>query len=201
MKKVIYVGALASILSGCAAELLVLPIAIAAAPIVLPLDAVQTNSTITQPVTVVSASGQVLVAPPEASIASKASFKTTRATLRCTGKSKSGPTQAKPAKLKISCSNGMRGDVKVDSNLTVGYRFIMKVEGAGAKGLSCLGNYRAAGKTAGPFLVNCEHTREEYVDFNKIKKAHTTVATRQAAVSAGATASGAFSVTLWVPGI
>lgn len=192
---------MATILSGCAAEMLVLPIVVMAAPIVLPIDAAQINATVTQPVTVVSASGQVLAAPPPGSTAKQTRYTTSRNnTVRCTGRSKSGPPRASSARLDMTCSNGMRGRLTIKDNMTVGASVFLDVEGSRAKGMLCNGNYRPKGKTAGPFLIKCEHTVQDWADFTKTKKTRTTTSVHQAAVSAGATAAGAFRVTVWVPG-
>lgn len=201
MKQVLIAGAIASLLSGCSAEMMIgLPVAAIAAPIILPIEAAEINASITQPVAVVSASGRALASPPASSVPAKATFKTTQGHVRCTGSGTSGPPNAGSASIPVSCSNGMRGRAQITGNITVGYRFFMDLAGARDTGILCNGNYRATGDTAGPFLVSCQYMVEEYVDFNKTRKQRSTVAVRQAAVSAGPTASGGFTVTAWVQG-
>jgi hypothetical protein len=203
LKNLIFACALATLTSGCdnseSGSLLVLvPIAVVAAPIILPIDAVATNATITQPVAVVSAYGQVLAGPMGEGNAAKQTFKTTRGTVRCTGNAASGPPKVKKATVSMTCSNGMRGKASFSGNLTVGYSVYTNFTGAGDAGIFCDGNYRASGTSGGPFLVSCTYNRKEWTDFNKTKKQPTSIGERSAAVSAGATAAGGFSVTYWI---
>lgn len=196
MKNFILVGVLGTLVSGCVPHLL----AVAAIPIILPIDAAQTSASITQPVTVESSSGKALASPPLESVPVKARFETTNRTVRCNGRTDNAFNRSNQTLVDLTCSNGMRGEVKISSNLTVGYSFSMEVEGRRSESIACFGNFRGSGRTQGPFLVSCQHLEEIFADFTQTKKERSTVAARQAAVSAGPTASGNYGVTIWVPG-
>lgn len=178
--------------------LVLAPVAVVAAPVTLPIDAFQTDASITQPVAVFSASGQMLAGRTVEGNAAEQTFKTTRGTVRCTGKSSGGPPSVKRATVNLTCSNGMRGQASFSGNLTVGYAVFASFDSADDTGISCKGNYRASGTSAGPFLSSCDYTRQEWTDFNKTNKQTISIAERSAAVSAGATASGGFAVTYWI---
>ncbi|MEH6737702.1 MAG: hypothetical protein V7695_04035 [Sulfitobacter sp.] len=204
LRNLIFAGALVCLASGCensGGVIGFVPIAIVVAPIAVPLDAAKTASSITQPVAVVSSSGQTLAGPTGEGTAAKQTFKTTRGTVRCTGKAAGGPPRVKKATVKLICTNGMRGEASFYGNLTVGFAVYASLGGAGDTSINCSGNYRASGTSTGPFLSSCKYTRREWADFNKVKKQTVVLAEHSSAVSAGATAAGGFAVTYWIPAL
>lgn len=197
MKTYFFVGAIAALLSGCEYAVLA-PIALVAAPIVLPIDAAQTSASISQPVEVVSRSGKALAGPVQAGTPVKARFDTTSSTVRCSGK-KSGIREGfSQAVVDLTCTNGMRGEGVILSNLTVGYGFKTELTGKRPGNVACAGNFRASGETQGPFLASCQLFEERFTDFTNTKKELVAVSDRKAAVSAGSTASGDYAVTIWM---
>ncbi|MEQ3710612.1 MAG: hypothetical protein ABNH38_03950 [Tateyamaria sp.] len=197
MKTYFLAGAVAALLSGC--EVLILaPIALVAAPIILPIDAAQTSASITQPVEVLNRSGKILAGPAQAGAPVKARFQTASRTVRCSGKKSGALKGANQAVVKLTCTNGMRGEGVVRSNLTVGYGFKTELTGRRPGNIACSGNFRANGETLGPFLASCQLFEERFTDFTNTKKELVAVADLQAAVSAGSTASGDYAITLWV---
>lgn len=199
MKTMFFAGAVATLLSGC--DLMLVPIALAAAPaalVVVPIDAAQTSASITQPVEVLNRSGKILAGPVQASAPVKARFVTTSSTMRCSGKTSDTLKGSSRAVVELTCTNGLRGKGFISGNLTVGYGFNTELTGRRAGRMACSGNFRAGGDTQGPFLASCQLFEEMFTDFTKTKKEMVAVSDRQAAVSAGSTASGDYAVTLWV---
>lgn len=197
MKSMIFAGAVAALLSGCEYAILA-PVALVAAPFILPIDAAQTGASITQPVEVLSSSGKILAGPVQASAPVKARFETTSSTMRCSGKTSDTLKRSGLAVVDLTCTNGMRGEGVISRNLTVGYGFKTELTGRRPGNIACFGNFRASGETQGPFLASCQLFEERFIDFTNTKKELAAVSDRQAAVSAGPTASGDYAVTLWV---
>ena len=198
MRTMFFAGAVATLLSGC--DLILVPIALVAAPIVLPIDAAQTSASITQPVEVVNRSGKALAGPVQASAPVKARFVATSSTVRCSGKTSDAFNRSNSTSVDLTCSNGMRGKGAISGNLTVGYEFTTALTGRRPEKIACSGNFRAGGETQEPFLASCQLLEERFTDFTNTKKEMVAVAQRQAAVSAGATPSGDYAVTVWVQG-
>ncbi|MEP1352456.1 MAG: hypothetical protein ABJX32_18175 [Tateyamaria sp.] len=79
----------------------------------------------------------------------------------------------------------MNGKARISEDM-ISDRFQLNVTGEQSEGISCDGLFRPSGDTQGPFLINCKHTEGG------------TVATQQAAVSTGPTASGNYGVAVWL---
>lgn len=198
MKRLILMGALTGALSACAAELMVLPIALVAAPVVAAADAAVVASGTAQPLRVVSASGTELAGPALPETKPAATFKAVSGTVTCSGTAQGAPGWLEAVQIPVRCSNGMRGTAAVEGNLSSGYALRMRVTQGESRGLTCQGYFQGAGRTAGPFAMICGHLRSTWTDFNKTKRELATVGQSAGAGQAGPAGTGQFAIKAWV---
>jgi hypothetical protein len=183
------------VLTGC--ELAVLPLA----PFAAVIETGQIQADISQPIEVVSSSGERLAGPFDPTQNVKGVFTTSSRTLTCSGTFTSPNGLKSAVELPIRCNNGLWGAVGIQENMgimwKVGYR--MSVSIGSNETPICSAIFNLTGEEQGPFRIKCSDIETEWTDFTRTETKEFQKAQRAGVAVVEATRSGTYQVTIWIP--
>lgn len=177
-----------------------LPLEIIATPFAAAIESGQIQADISQPIEVVSSSGERLAGPIDPTQNAKGVFTASSRTLTCSGTFTSPDGLRSAVELPIRCSNGLRGVVGIQENMgymvKVGYRMSVSI---GNETPACSAIFNLTGKDLGPFGITCADIEKEWADFTKTETEEIQVAQRAGVAVVEAKTSGSYQVTIWIP--
>jgi len=159
LRKIIATIAVAALVSGCAVEATILAGAVVTAPVWAPITYAVQQNLVVQPIEVMTASGKQLT--PSYGDATKAKFKVTNATIKCTGQH---DLSKKPGGLiLLKCDKALKGQMTYSMFMTrkLDLSIGMKAAPENEQGklsqvkFKCNGLYNAPGGRVDPFLIDC----------------------------------------------